>query len=241
MTRARRLMPFAVAAALTLPLAGCGDDPQPSAAPSTVTVTQTPEPTEADAPEQQQLTKRQLTAALPTEDEAPSGFRVDPEGFDTERVSERTTDPEACLALYMTTPEQAAFDKDHRVESGAARFSQKPGEPGTAGISIAVWTHDEPYPKEFFDEAGAALSECTTFSTKANPDEAPGDWQADAIPTPTVGDQSFGVRIGRPDVDYLWVRSGNNLIHARMLTGYRQANDQRLQKYTQGVLDDLKG
>ncbi|MDN5717410.1 MAG: hypothetical protein L0G89_09260, partial [Janibacter sp.] len=59
-----------------------------------------------------------------------------------------------------------------------------------------------------------------------------------------MGDQSFGVRIGREQfdmaIDYLWVRSGHNLITVRMRTGYTQDNDKRLTKYAQGVLDDLR-
>lgn len=238
----RRLTPFVLAASLALPLAACGED-TPAATPSTVTVTETPEPQEA-GPEQRQLTEDEIMAALPSEDEAPRGFRIDKRGFDTTTVSQRTTDPESCLALYMSTQEQRDFTKEHGGDSGAIRFSSRPGEPGSPGISIAIWSFDEPFPQKFFDQAGAALAECQDHTTQISPDDSPGEWQADAIPTPTVGDQSFGVRIGRPDVDlaidYMWVRSGHNLIHARMITGYRQSNDQRLQKYTQGIVDELK-
>lgn len=240
----RRSAPFVLVAALALPLAACGDDPVPTDSSSTVTVTHSPQTQEAPGPEQEELTRQQIKAALPTKDEAPQGFLVDSRGFDTTSVSKRTTDPQSCLALYMSTPEQRAFDKEHGGDSASIRFTHQKEEPGSPSISIAVWSYDAPYPKEFFDEAGAALAECHEHTTQLSPDSSPGDWQADAIPTPTVGDQSFGVRIGRPDVDsgidYLWVRSGHNLIHARMLTGYRQNNDSRLATYTQGIVDDLK-
>lgn len=249
MTRAdRRFAPFApvAAAALALSLAACGGDAPPTTEPSTVTVTQTPTATtdEVDKPEQQQLTAQQIKAALPSEQEAPKGFAEDPRGFDASTPSTRTTDPEACLALYMSTPEMAEFRKKHVAEGQGVRYTSKQTRGNPPSISIAVWSFDEVYPKAYFDEAGAALSDCTTFSTASSPDANAVDNSSSAIPTPTLGDQSFGVRIGDPTldlgVDYLWVRSGHNLISVRMLTTYRMDNDQELEKYAQGVLDDLK-
>lgn len=244
----RRVTPFATIAALALTLAACGDDDAPRPV-ETVTVTEsaTSSPSSSSAssaPEQRQLTDKEIAAALPTREDAPSGFDIDSRGFDTSMSGERTTDPTACLALYMSTQEQLDFSEEHLAASDGVRFTHKEGEPGSPSISIAVWSFDEPYPQEFLDTAGAALGECQKFTTKTSPDDSPADWTADTIPTPTLGEQSFGVRIGRPDVDiaidYIWVRSGHNLVHARMLTGYRQNNDSRLQRYTQAILDDLK-
>ena len=96
------------------------------------------------------------------------------------------------------------------------------------------------------EEALAALAE----ETGARPlpfalteEDSLGEWEATSIPTQAIGDQAFGVRIGRPQfdaaVDYLWVRSGHNLINIRMVSGYSQDNDTRLGTYAQGVLDAL--
>lgn len=240
----RRGAPFA-AAALALSLAACGGDAPPPTEPSTVTVTQPPTTTdEADKPEQRQLTAQQIKAALPSQDEAPEGYPEDPRGFDASRESTRSADPEACLALYMSTPKMAEFRKKHVVEGQGVRYTRKQSRGNPPSISIAVWTFDEAYPKAFFDTAGATLSDCATYKTAASPDSAQVSSSATAIPTPTLGDQSFGVRLGHPEmdlgVDYLWVRSGHNLISVRMLTTYRMDNDQELEKYAQGVLDDLK-
>lgn len=52
------------------------------------------------------------------------------------------------------------------------------------------------------------------------------------------------MRIGNRDsdlaIDYLWVRSGHNLINVRMLTGFRANNEEILETYARGVLEDLK-
>lgn len=232
------------AAALALGLTACGESSPPAPAPATVTVTQTPTPQGSTGPEHEQLTTAQIRAALPTARDVPDVFRLDARGFDTSSVSTRTTDPASCLALYMTTDDQQDFTKDHGVADGGVRFTRNPEEPGSPSISVGVWSHDEAYPRRFFDEAGAALGECTEFSSSSSEGAAAAEWKAAAIPTPTLGDQSFGVRIGSGDIDlaidYLWVRSGHNLITVRMRTGYTQDNDKRLTKYAQGVLDDLR-
>ncbi|KRE38814.1 hypothetical protein ASG73_00095 [Janibacter sp. Soil728] len=233
--------PFAVVAALGLMTAACGGETTPPT-PSTVTVTQTPTE-QTTGPERRQLTTQQVTAALPTKDDVPAIFRPDSRGFDTSSVSERTTDPASCLALYMATPAQRTFTKEHLVADGGVRFSEDPDEPGSASISVGILSYDEPYPREYLDEAGAVLGECSTFTSRTTPDSAEGTWQATTISTPTLGDQSFGVRIGSRDIDlaidYLWVRSGHNVVHVRMLTGYRQDNGDQLKTSAQGVLDDL--
>ena len=242
MTRSRRsIAPFAVVAALGLMTAACGGETPPPT-PSTVTVTQTPTE-QASGPAHRQLTAQQVRAALPTKDDVPAIFRPDSRGFDTSSVSERTTDPASCLALYMATPAQRTFIKEHLVADGGVRFSEDPDEPGSASISVGILSYDEPYPREYLDDAGAVLGECSTHTSRTEPGSSDVTWQATSIPTPTLGDQSFGVRIGSRDVDlaidYLWVRSGHNVVHVRMLTGYRQDNGDQLKTTAQGVLDDL--
>ncbi|MDN5717408.1 MAG: hypothetical protein L0G89_09250 [Janibacter sp.] len=231
------------AAVLALGLTACGESSPSTPAPATVTVTQTPTPQGSTGPEHEQLTTAQIRAALPTARDVPDVFRLDARGFDTSSVSTRTTDPASCLALYMTTDDQQDFTKDHGVADGGVRFTRNAKEPGSPSISVGVWSHDETYPRRFFDEAGAALGECTEFSSSSSEGAAAAEWKAAAIPTPTLGDQSFGVRIGSGDIDlaidYLWVRSGRNLIHVRMLTSQRVNNDDQLKATAQGVLDAL--
>ena len=238
----RHVVPLVTALAVALPLAACGEDsPPPATATSSAATTSAPTPSEADGPAQRRLTAKEVTAALPGKDEGPypaANREVDP----TQR-STAVTDPESCLALELDTPEMRTFKKEHMVAGGGQIYLQ-PQDFAAPQMSVILWSHDEVYPQRFFDEAGAALAECTTYATADSPDDTMGDdWQATSIPTPAMGDQSFGVRIGREQfdmaVDYLWVRSGHNLISVRMRTGYTQSNDKRLAKYAQGVLDEL--
>lgn len=242
MRPARHVVPLVTALAVALPLAACGEDsPPPATATSSAATTSAPTPSEADGPAQRRLTAKEVTAALPGKDEGPypaANREVDP----TQR-STAVTDPESCLALELDTPEMRTFKKEHMVAGGGQIYLQ-PQDFAAPQMSVILWSHDEVYPQRFFDEAGAALAECTTYATADSPDDTMGDdWQATSIPTPAMGDQSFGVRIGREQfdmaVDYLWVRSGHNLISVRMRTGYTQSNDKRLAKYAQGVLDEL--
>ena len=123
------------AAALTLGLTACGEGSAPTSAPSTVTVTQTPTAQATSGPQHEQLTTRQIRAALPTTDDVPDVFRRDARGFDTSAVSTQTTDPPSCLALYMTTQEQRDYDKEHGVADGGVRFTRDVDEPGSPSIS----------------------------------------------------------------------------------------------------------
>lgn len=242
MRPARRLVPLVTALAVALPLAACGEDsPTPATPTSSAATTSAPTPSPADGPEQRRLTATEVTAALPGKDEGP--YPASDREVDPTRRSTAVTDPESCLALELDTPEMRAFKKEHMVAGGGQIYLQ-PQDFAAPQMSVTLWSHDEVYPKRFFDEAGAALAECTTYATADAPDDTMGDdWQATSIPTPAMGDQSFGVRIGREQfdmaVDYLWVRSGRNLISVRMRTGYTQSNDKRLAKYAQGVLDEL--
>lgn len=244
----RTRAPFAaLAAALALTACGSdsgGDPAAPSSEPSTVTVTQTPEAEAPTEPEQQELTKQQLAKALPTLAEAPRTFIKDTRGVDTTSKSTRTASPESCLALYMSTPQQRTFNAEHMSTSGGVRYTHDTDAAGASSIVTAIYSYDEPYPSKFLDQAGAALSECSEHDSAVAKGRASNPAKATTIPTPSLGDQSFGVRIGATDldlaIDYLWVRSGHNLISVRMITGYRQNNDAKLEKYAQGVLDDLK-
>ena len=242
----RRLTPFVLAATLALPLAACGEDSSVDAPTSATSSTSaashssTPTAETIDRPEQEPKTVKQLEAALPTRDEAPRGW-VEFEPKPSE--DERTAEPESCLALYMDTPEQRTFEEAHTTGSASVYYEQEDGDRPKPRIGVAARTYDEPYPREFFDTAGAVLDECANHISQATKESSRAEWHASSIPTPAVGDQSFGVRIGRPEVDlahdYLWVRSGHTVVVVTMLTTYELTNDERLRKYAQGVLDDL--
>lgn len=233
----RRALVAALGAAALLSACGSRSDPDPT---STVTITETDS---GLSPDQQQLTAAEVSRALP--DDAPTGFRLDPGGADPAQDpdSERTTDPASCLALYLDTPQMRTFADEHVTAADRARYSDT-GE-GIGTLLVTVWTHDERYPTRFLDEAGAALADCSSFSSTVRPGEGPGDYRATTIAVPQLGDQSFGVRIGSPGggvtVDELWVANGHNLVHVRMVSDYHQDNGPLLDTTAQGVLEGLGG
>lgn len=246
-TRARpRSAPFVVAVT-ALALTACGGEAPPQVDPSPAsTPASTPTPTseEANRPEQRQLTAEEVAAALPSRAQAPSGYARDPRSDDEPDPDwTPTAQPESCLALYQQTSEQSAFREAHHVAGDHVRYTRDDGRRPAPSLIVTIRSYDKPYPKEFFDEAGAVLGECTKHVHLSSPDSSSEDWHATSIPTPTVGQQTFGVRIGRPEIglawDYLYVRSGHNVIIVAISTTYEGTNDKRLSTYAQGVLDDL--
>lgn len=238
--RPSRLVAPALAAVLAPALlAGCvggtGGDPT-----STVTVTETPEPL---GPAQQELTGSELTAALPNVKEVPTNFAADPVGRDPEEERTETADPADCLAVELDTPQMRTFRREHMTAADQRRYSATSGVSGVGLLTVEMWTHDEPYPRAHLDEAGAAVGECATYTVTSNGTET-GPWEAKTTPIPLLGDQSLGVRVGdrRHDiaVDHLWVSSGHNLLHVSMVTGYREDNEDLLERAAEGVLERLQ-
>ncbi|HCE61298.1 hypothetical protein N5P18_05810 [Janibacter terrae] len=249
MTSRTRATPFALTAVAALALTACGGDAQPAASGTSGEVTPSSSATtveELTAPEQQQLTAAEIKRALPTREEAPRGFVQDTSGFDTRRASQRRADPQTCLAVFLDTPQMRTWKSEHLADGEGVRYTRNSGEDDSVGqpsISVAVYSYDEAFPTRFLDEAGAALADCATFRTAVSPGSEMSDWSATNIQTPVLGEQSLGVRAGSREldsaIDYLWVRSGHNLVHVRMLTGFRADNSDILQEYAEGVLDDL--
>ena len=244
--RTRRLAPVALALGL---LAGCGGDGEssggsPEAEPSTVTVTETASPEAADGPGRQELTEKQIEAALPSEKEAPDGFEEDP-NVRTGGKSTRSTDPDRCRAVYLDTDEFRSWSKGHSSASGAVRYTEPGDAAGRPSVSVFVTSYDTPIPKKFFDRAGSALGACRGFTEKVSSSSNWVDKKASSISAPVVGDQTFAQRVGLVDmdltIDQLYVRSGHNLINVRVLTGYSEYSDETLGELAEGVLEDLEG
>lgn len=230
---------FVAALCATALLSACGGGSSPKAT-STVTIT---ERGPGLSPDQQQLTSTEVTRSLPTADEAPTGFRIDPGGADPmqDADSERTTDPPGCLALYLDTSTTRTFADEHVSAADRVRFSDT--DEGIGTLIVTVRTHDEPYPTRFLDEAGAALADCSRFSETPRTGAEGTAHRATTIAVPQLGDQSFGVRIGSQGggvtLDELWVATGHNLVHVRMVSDYQQDNGPLLEETAQNVLDTL--
>ena len=247
---ARRLAP--ALAVVALGLSACGGDEPTTPAPSSSAQSSTGSSGEGTTSSpassssttssraQRELTQAEVDAALPGEDEGP--YPVDSDGVTFANAGKLRTEPADCSAIYLDSPEARAFADEHRTARGGILYTE-PRDQFSPQLSVRIISHDAPYPQEIFDAAGAAVGECATHDRALTEEDALGEWEATSIPTQAIGDQAFGVRIGRPQfdaaVDYLWVRSGHNLINVRMVSGYSQDNDTRLGTYAQGVLDAL--
>ncbi|WP_435201815.1 hypothetical protein [Janibacter sp. GS2] len=247
--RTRRLAPFAAVLSLGL-LAACGSGedsastspPEPES--STVTVTETAAPERTDGPAQQELTTKQIAAALPTLKDAPKGFVKD-DRIESGEASTRQTDPDRCRAVYLDTDEIRAWKEEHLTAIDGVRYSEPGDRAGRPSASTFIATYDEPFPKEYFDEAGSMLGKCATFEEKGS---ASGTWidkRTSNIVAPVVGDQSYAHRSGVFDldltIDQLWVRSGHNVINIRVLTSYSRYSDETMSDLADSVLEDLEG
>ena len=247
-----RAAPFGMlAAAASVALGACGGpDPAPTDRPtsssptsessptSTVTVTSTPEIETLDAPEQQELTRKQIIAALPADGEAPEGFELARKDVDVAADGSSDTDPPACLAATFGTPEVRSWTTKHRTEGSGVRHEHRGGGNPTPSLVVSVWTHDRPYPTRFLDDAGAAMAQCASYEDNGT------EWRTHHIANPVIGDRSFAVRRSSTainlTIDDLWVRSGHNLINVRLASGPGPDSSDTLEKHAQGVLDDLK-
>ena len=193
-----------------------------------------------DRPEQQQIDKATARKALPTRADMPSkDWLVD---ISPASTYEPTYDPAECADVELAGSDAKKFRDEHRKVNEKARFSREKVNGGGI-IATYVESYDEPYPHSIFDDAGAAIASCDDYteSNNAGPDSS---YSAKAISTPQIGDQTLAVRITSRDhdsyVDRMYVRSGHNLISVRMTTTWRMDNDQDLDTYAQGVIDELK-
>lgn len=204
---------------------------------STVTVTSAPEPETLDAPEQQELTRAQIIAALPADGEGPEGFELTRKDVDVAADGSSDTDPEACSAATFDTREIRSWTTKHRTEGSGVRHEHRGGGNPTPSLVVSVWTHDRPYPTRFLDEAGAAMAQCASYEDNGT------EWRTHNIANPAVGDRSFAVRRSSTainlTIDDLWVRSGHNLINVRLVSGPGPDSSDTLEEHAQGVLDDL--
>lgn len=237
-------------------LAACGggEDATPAAETSTTgtsttddsseTETESSSPAPPDGPAQQELTKKQLTAALPTKKDAPKGF-VEDDRITAGKASTRKTDPDRCRAVYLDTDEIRTWKKKHLSATDAVRYTQPGDAAGRASVSIFIATYDEPVPKQYFDQAGSTLGDCEEFSEQGSSTSGWQDKRASNISAPVVGDQSYAHRVGLAEldltIDQLWVRSGHNLINIRVLTGNSNHSDETMSDLADAVLDDLEG
>lgn len=147
----------ALACTALVALAGCGSG-------SDTGVTTTVTETQVLTPAQQQLSASQITRALPDEEDVPGNFASDPGGRDPAEEGDDTTDPKACLAVELDTPEMRDFRDEHRRAAHASRFSDETGGLGLGILTVNLWTFDTQYPREYLDEAGAAVGDCSTYS-----------------------------------------------------------------------------
>lgn len=232
-----------LAAALTIPLAGCiptlaTDDPS-SSSPSSSSANIGPQHERAG----RELSQADAEAALP---ERPQGAQ---ERSTEVTASHRKTDPESCLEVLWIGPTYDELITDRVASATTAWYVQTDGG---RQISVGIDSFPDEIGPDLLDRAGAALGECSAFSMTGLGDTGRFDdrlW-ADGRPAPPLGDQGFAVRItqlaqqDRKTVrlynDYLVVRAGHNLITVTVSHWDESMTFQVLQDHATTVLDELE-
>ena len=216
---------------LVLPLAlglGACQDGEP--APPTVTVTETQTAEDLGRPEQQQLSEARAKAAMPTLKDLPTGYHVDTTVFSDKR---RRTDPAGCIDLYMEGDAAHDFDDQHKKASSQARFGRYAGG-GKDIVAVYLDSYDAPVPLELFDQAGAAVGECASFTSGSSP-----TYTAEGIAVRDLGERTFAVRLtgGGVSVDRLYVRSGHNLLVVIVLSQAEKFDEELMGSLAEQVLE----
>lgn len=168
-----------------------------------------------------QLTEEQLRSVLPADDQPPSGFTLDTsqsEGPDPDS----TTYPAVCddVRLQGTTADDL---EEHKVASAQKSYV---GENGRGVLSVKVTSYDEPVPEALFDDAGQALSRCSTF--KIIDRHGTSDWKLDPVSLQPAGDRTWTIRVqnttegdafGGGVVQVASASLGNNRVHVVQSAG----------------------
>lgn len=194
---------------------------------------------ELEKPEQRQVDARTAKKALPTRSDMPDKtWLVDV----SSSSSAPRYDPKVCAATRLSSDDVRTFKEEHRTVEEKARFSQYERHGGEV-LAVYLESYDQPFPLSYFDEAGADMAQCESF-TETYEGSDPSAMKASAIATPAVGDRAFGVRVKSPrikPVDRLYVRSGHNLIIVMHLSQEEDSLDvDLLEKHARAVLDRLQ-
>lgn len=178
----RRIAGAAASAIVALALAACQGASEPSG-PSSPTAPSTDRTYSND----------ELTAALPEPTELSDLLSTEPTH---ESPPAGRTEPAPCADLFFAGADERAFIDAHTV--GLARRDYSGSRGGMMGLTVRSF--DQPVPAEWFDRAGTAVAECTSF-TKIDPNRT-STWETKLLGTDPLGDRSFSVRlVGGADVD----------------------------------------
>lgn len=214
----------ALTAALTLPLAGCGlrERIQPT---SSGTSTSVPGSSESSTEDLGTLTgagrpmdEGELQAALPSASDLGDGWQDDPDRTISESSAADVT-PGSCAPLIQKGPgwDEVKQTQRARVQVNVQR-SDNPPPPGTERHHLAVWAYsfDDPYPTQLFDEAGALIADCPTFSVKQNDTGNTSSYEASPLTFPQLGDHTLALRLKIQQtfetitIDFVVVKVGHN-------------------------------
>lgn len=230
MTRARGL---ALAAAVAL-LPGCGLAPGVgSTATETVTVSSSDSPSTSSTAASSAadddpgtvtgagrvMDEGGLRAALPSAGDLGSGW-VDDEVATVFETRADEVEPSSCAALIQKGPgwDEVRRTEKARVEANFRR-ADNPAPPGTRRhLGMWLYSFGDPYPTGLFDEAGARVSDCSSFEVKQTDT---GNWttyEATPLTFPTLGDRTIAYRLTARQtyetlwMDYVVVKVGHNTV-----------------------------
>ena len=180
-----------LAAALTIPLAGCiptlaTDDPS-SSSPSSSSANIGPQHERAG----RELTQADAEAALP---DLPQGAQ---ERSTEVTASHRKTDPESCLEVLRIGP---TYDELAESRVASAKTAWYVQTDGGRQINVGIDSFPDEIGPDLLDRAGAALGECSSFSMRG--------WATPVTSTtvsgPTVGPHHRSATRASPSASPSW-------------------------------------
>lgn len=192
-----------------------------------------------------QLSQEQVDAAMPTDDQLPQGFSVDPEGMAEDTSGndpESTAYPATCLDVRLagTTGKEL---KTHLVTRQKKSFI---GDNG-GSLTVTVSTHDEQVPGKLFDDAGAAQSQCGTFQLIDS--SGTSSWKLAQVTFPQLGERTYATRVESTTegdifkggvIQLAGVSVGNNLVYVVYSSGPASEYDPTaVETFAKATVDNL--
>lgn len=194
-----------------------------------------------DGPADQQLSLKEAKAALPKLSQLPEGYlkeSAEQEGRGgDDRAEVQSTDPEHCAIVLFSDRKSTKYDNDHMVAYASTEYALPDGGKLRGNIIVRVSSFDEPYPQAFFDRVRTTLSKCASFDAEST-------ITTRAMRSPDVGDDTLAFHLGHSAFgkprDWLFVRSGHNLISLAVRSDLPDYDESQLKDIATIVLDNLK-
>ncbi|MGO4131465.1 hypothetical protein AB4028_11260 [Janibacter sp. RAF20_2_2] len=176
-----------LAAALTIPLAGCiptlaTDDPSSSATSAT--------PTGAGRP----VDEATLASVMPAATDLHPEWQDDTDGSPTSEVEKEDFSPPSCARTAAVGPEWEAMDQHERAEADHD-YARPRGTYDTVdeSLGLSITSYDQPYPTDLLDTRAEALADCPEYQLESDGEWVP--YEVEHLSFPTLGDRTLAYRL----------------------------------------------